>query len=299
VFEDEFPFSNSAVKKLEQNKTNLSEISADELEGAKNHIMAKISGRIENSGALDRIKTFAISRILLASAGSEPLSNKFAAEEIKEAVDLLQKDEQKLDWLAKDLIPTLNKEEKAYSISLFEFVEIDNSQIIKRNVENGRVTLEKGELVEILRKMIRKKTILATIDESKIPARFKESSAAMLKEADAFLPKAQLGFRSKTLELPCMKKMIERGAEEGKRYYGSLAVSIACFKDNLSSEKAEAVMKQYVASCQKGASEFTLKEGLATLLWVYKRKMNRLSCRQLKQQGFGKIEECKQCKVRT
>ncbi len=93
----------------------------------------------------------------------------------------------------------------------------------------------------------------------------------------------------------CIKKIME-GLPEGKRYYGCYALCIACFADNLSIEQAVQILREYVKKCT-GTSEYSEKEALATLNWVYKREITRLPCRMLFAQGII-TEKCEYIRYR-
>ncbi len=297
MFEEEFPFSNAAISKLHsENKVALSEVSDDELFEVASYIESVMRGS-KFMPSMGSIRLFAISRIIVALTGSDMLANKFAESNAKQVVEKLHRIPNSLNWLCTDLFKTFKDDGNNYSLELVELIAIDPASLCARNVENGRVYFGKDELIDLVWRIAKKRGTLARIDDAIIPEKFKLHARDLIKVVEKLLPAQRFGgFKAQFLELNCMKRTVQNGAEEGKRYYGCLAISIACLKDSLTQQQAETVIKQYVEHCKTAGSEFTLKEGLTTLAWVYKRQLKGFSCNNMRSHKFAREHiECKTC----
>ncbi|MCL5011625.1 MAG: hypothetical protein M1594_01890, partial [Candidatus Marsarchaeota archaeon] len=133
-----------------------------------------------------------------------------------------------------------------------------------------------------------KKAVVKKIEDIHVS----DAPSVLKNEALKFQPVFPSGEKGKLLSKKCMVEIL-KGVGEGKRYYGSMALSIACLKDGLSLDDASNVLKVYVNNCDRGVNSFTEKEALNTLKWVYGRPSIRFSCKVLQSQGL--VSDCSDC----
>lgn len=245
------------------------------------------------SSAKEAVYSYVLARLLLAMVGSDYYWNQFAKGESTIAASFLDACPQDLLVVARDFFPSISfggdasSEEFSCTMPLTDFLGNGGTHLHGVQLEGGSVFLAKSALLACLKKAIFRKA-RSPVQLPKLPEIF--SSAAS--ELHAMLPKPleTSSFKGKHLQLPCMQALL-KGAPEGKRFYASMSVAIACKKDGLDIGKAREVMAGFVNSCQKGSRPFTEREGMATLEWVYKRDPH-FSCKSQREHGLADLPEC-------
>ena len=226
-------------------------------------------------------KNLILSRLMLYSLGIVFL-RKFAFFKAREYSRLLvEEKEGVLVSVAKDFFPSLSESEGGYGVSLVEYLEYGRN-LPKAGLKQGSVFFDKAELADCLRTAI----ALRIADESKLSSKLPEdlqSAALQLKES---IPREYAPApRGKILQRAELQNIL-KGVSEGKRYYGAMAVAIACLKDGLQKEEALQVMQDYVSACAKGSHPFGVREGESVGEWVYRHPTINFSFQILKTQGL-------------
>jgi len=290
-----YPFSSFAKKYLKAGGADT--IDSDAVDSAKQSIINAISAPERqaraSSDSKSRMVSYALARVILAALGKPGTARKFANGEADAAAAKLDEEKEDVFFeVAKDFFPSLAGEDDEYNVSLADFLKC-GSGLANAKIERGKVFLDKTELLGLLRSAIAFKIIdLPRIKPSEVPPLVREA----IEEADEWLPsetfRGTAGGRGgageiegKYLDLSCVKK-IRAGLEEGRRYYGSMALAIACLRDGLAKDDAKKVMEEYVANCRRSTHPFTAREASATLDWVYKHPTLRFSCRTMKENGL-------------
>lgn len=226
-------------------------------------------------------KNLLLSRIMLYHLGPGFL-RKFAFRKAREYSRMLEGEEQKVLFeIARDFFPSLEKAGGGFKISMVEYLQYGRS-LPHANVSKGMVFFDEGELGACLKDAIQERIADSEKLYSKLPEDI-VSAAAQLREfiPREFAPK----FTGRLLQRSELQNIL-KGVSEGKRYYGAMAVAIACVKDGLGKEEAEEVMGNYVANCPKGAHPFTSREGQAVVDWVYAHPTIGFSFNVLRSQGL-------------
>ncbi|MEM4254822.1 MAG: hypothetical protein QXR53_00635 [Candidatus Norongarragalinales archaeon] len=226
-------------------------------------------------------KSLLLSRIMLCSLGLGFL-RKFAFLKAREYARLLEKEEGKvLVEIAKDFFPSLEKAEGGFRVSMVEYLQYGRS-LPRANVLKGMVFFDEGELRACLREAIQERIA----DSEKLSSKLPENVSGAAQKLREFVPRDFTSqFKGKLLQRGELQNIL-KGVGEGKRYYGAMAVAIACLKDGLSRDEAADVMGSYVANCGKGAHPFTPREGDAVVDWVYAHPNIGFSFSVLKSQGL-------------
>ncbi len=245
----------------------------------------------EMAASESALANYALSRLMLSQLQNFALADKFSENSAHIARLRLEKNDSELNAVAKEFFPSLEPAQKPFdcSMSIFDFLK-SGEQLLYAQLANGRVHAEKNELLELLENSIKRKIReLPRADPKLVPAIVKDAAEELEESVPKEIsqPRVQTGrYSGKFLSLPCVSKAVS-GTGEGKRYYGSMAVAIACTKDGLPKEQASAVMEEYVKHCAKTAHEFTFREGLASLDWVYKHASIGFSCKMIRDQGLA------------
>jgi hypothetical protein len=222
------------------------------------------------------VAEYAAARIILSLSGNRKLMHSFAsrfADRVKSA------DKAEFDVIAREFFPSLDLINFTVSVvDYVKFFSLDESQL-----EGGLVHLGDARSVE----STVRRAVIKKIEEIRV----QDAPEILRKEALKFQPPLPAG-EGKLLGKKCMVEIM-KGVGEGKRYYGSMALSIACLKDGLTFEQAAKILEQYAANCVKGVNSFTDKEALNTLKWVYSRPTIRFSCKVLQSQGL--VSDCSDC----
>jgi hypothetical protein len=267
-----YPFIPSAKKALE----GLSEISQEDLESASLLIMDAMRGlaakKPENSKK--HLVSFVVARMLLSACGNYFAWEKFAEWQAKQAVLQLEKNEGERREVVADLLPSFDGD----SVSLFDFLSCEGD-LASSDLKKGRIFVNGEKIDSLLFSAVRKRVLQK--QGGSIPQAVKQFAVEM----EVNLPRAtETAFAGKYLNQGCVKE-IRKGLPEGKRYYGAMALAIACVRDGLPLQEARRVMDEYAQACSKSTHPFTQREAFATLDWAMKRKP-RFSCNRLLDDGI-------------
>ncbi len=282
----------------------LAEVSLDELEIAGSFALRLIGqssrrGQPEIAFAFDdsELKNIALARMLLSCC-----SNRYATRLFGEGLGRLNasrlalEKEDAFQNSVRQLYPSLAFEGGAYLLEFAEFLSGPN-ELAYASLQDGKVSVSKEELLSMVsRQLSSRASDFSSFDpKGIIPDLVKDYSASLADQLPSAPAVMRGDFTGKWLGQDCMKKIIA-GVPEGRRYYGSMALSIACHKDGLSRAEAAAVLEQYVANCQRSSHAFRPGEALASLDWIYEHPGINLSCRMMVQQGLidGRCANCPQ-----
>lgn len=228
-------------------------------------------------------KNLVLSRLMLYSLGIGFL-RKFAFRKAREYSRELEKENAEvLIEAARDFFPSIITADGGFRVALVEYLEYGHG-LSQAQVSQGKVFFSEQELRACLRQAIETRiSDYSKIDSRSLPENIK-GEALKLREVIPrdFAPKASSG---KLLQRPELQTIL-KGVGEGKRYYGSMAIAIACVKDGLTREEALEVMQNYVSNCSGGAHPFTPGEGNSVVEWVYRHPSIGFSFQVLKNQGL-------------
>lgn len=275
-----YPYTDAARKFLEGRK----EITSEQLERASQRVVDRLAGReTEPKGLQEEATEYALARLLLAASGNRVALEQYAKAEAKYVAGKLQDgNDDDFTEFARLFFPSLERPAKgAFSAALADYLK-SGKDLANEAVENGRVSFDKAKLLGALRGAIAERVASIKADPKKVPPLVREHAAKLEQAVRERLP-AQTQFAGKYLQLPAMQKILQ-GVGEGRRYYGSMTLAIACVKDNLPRTQAEELMRQYAQNCSKGLQPFTEREAHASLDWAFKHPTVRLSLRTLREQ---------------
>ncbi|MFH1257578.1 MAG: hypothetical protein V1658_01440 [Candidatus Micrarchaeota archaeon] len=286
-FAAKYPFSERARNFLA--KENILSVSEEELDAAGERLMAGLRGEeIRQRDPKRALVTYVLARIFVGALNNYTANSKFSKAEAKRVSEMLAKEtDDDFAQIAREFYPSLSMKREDIEISVLEYVKF-GSDLPNQKVEGGKVLFTRQEFARILEKAIAVKIADISFNPKTLPVNIKHRVEELRPEAEKLLMAAggsALSFKGKYLNLPAMKRIL-LGLPEGKRYYGSMTLSIACVKDNLSKEAAEAVLVEYARNCGKSTHGFTEREALATLEWVYRHPTINFSMKTLKEQGL-------------
>ncbi|MFH0922612.1 MAG: hypothetical protein V1811_00970 [Candidatus Micrarchaeota archaeon] len=265
-----YPFLSQARALLQNDN-----VKYEELERAEDFVIDSLEKRKKETfrSAEEEARTLVLAKLLLASLQNELVARKFASSKAEEFVEMLKAgDESDLHVVAKEFFPSLDNQQ----ISLDDFLKA-GGKLADAQLEEGRVFLDEHALFRLLRNAIAfKLSDFSQVNLRNVPKLVREAGQE-LAERIPREPAFASAFKGKYLQLECVQKIL-KGVPEGKRYYGSTTLAIACVKDGLSREQAAQVMQDYVNNCPRGAQPFTLREALASVDWVYKHPTIGFSC---------------------
>lgn len=297
---EKYPFLSTGKAAL--GDAGLASVGAADVDAAARRVAATIavaSGAESPSlaqSARQAVQDYALSRVLLALLGSDYYWQKFAKGEAVRAAECLRKAPGDLPAVARDFFPSIAFDASGLQaeIPVAEFLQ-QGGELPAGGLQQGKVFLSHEELLAALRKAVFRKALSPLSLPRDLPELFK-SAAASLRSS---LPKPvqQESFKGKYLALACVRSILA-GAAEGKRYYASMSLAIACRKDGLQLEAAREVMAGFAAACQTGSRPFTEREALASLEWVYKRNIN-FSCKFQREHGLADLPDCANCTLRA
>lgn len=241
----------------------------------------------------EHLATYASARALLALAGDTYATRKWAAgEAVAFFTELEREPEEVFKQIAQELLPSLQENEGSYTLAVLDYAQ-HGRDLAHQAVEEGRVWLDHQQILHLLKRSIENK-LLASVPRSALhdaPVELKKAA----EELRAKLPKyeiplasigGKLGPRGLYLARACIQEL-RKGASEGKRWYASMALSLALRHDRIPLEQAKEIITEFANNCSKGARPFTAREAITTLEWVYKRDgPARISCRNLISQGL-------------
>jgi len=297
-----YPFLSNA-----RNALGDSAVSEEELENAVSFVKRVLTREPtvvnEVINARQAVRQHALARLLLYAFGDASLLAKYAEQRARNAVVLLRDSKQELFEVARDFFPSLQENAGEYSVSIPDFLKYSKQetglQLVRSNFEAGKVFLSQEELLALLKEGVKERiknfksleSESATLSQRGIPLAVRQAAQEL---RDALPQRTAPVFKTRFLGLECVRDLL-KGVAEGHRYYGAMALSIACVKDGLPREQAAALLSQYAANC-KGVRPFTVREALATLDWVYKHPSIGFSCKMLREHGLlAKNEYCANC----
>ncbi len=298
-----YPFSASARALLEKRGTT---VGFAEIERAQDFVRNLYSASFETiqskassaPSASDPLN-YVLARMMLAAAGSDYYSRKFSRQYARMQAERLKKESPAVfQRIAKEFFPSLEQSGERASVSLPDFLKY-GKELPLADVEAGRITLSREQFSLLINEAISQKfRDFSSFNASAIPQNIREAGQELADTLPSPISSTP-SFGGAYLDLPCIRKILE-GLGEGKRYYGSMALSVACFKDGLSKERAEEVLQQYVNACRRTSHPFTLREAFATLDWVFRHGVKGLSCRTLREQGLADKDDafCAKCALR-
>ena len=149
-------------------------------------------------------------------------------------------------------------------------------------VEGGRAYFGRRGMLKLMQQAIEEKIRDVKVDAKTVPVEVKEAARKL--SAAAPKPAFAAGdYKGRYLSLPAVQSILS-GVGEGKRYYASVALAIACLKDKMPREQAEGVMRTYARNCPRSTHPFTEREAVASLDWVYKHPTINFSLKALREQ---------------
>ncbi len=283
-----YPFSEKAKEYL--NRANVIAVSGEELDLGVERLFAALRGNALKlrKDPKQEIVSYVLARILLGALNSSRASAKFANAEARRAIELMKEEEMEVvQEIAREFLPSLELREKIAGISILDYLKY-GSDLANESVGNGKVQLEKGSFQFLLKRAIESKIADVSFDSKSLPQDIKSKAEELKEEVErltAITGKIRGRFEGKYLSLPAVKKILE-GLPEGKRYYGSMTLAIACLKDGIAKEEAESLLITYARNCSKSTHSFSEKEALASLEWVYKHPTINFSLKTLREQGI-------------
>lgn len=271
-----YPFSEEARRRARQE--GLRGVTVEELEKTSEKILGVLRGGKSEFSP----KEYSIARLLLAASGSNYSLELFAKTMAKQYAEELEKaGNEEFEWAATQVFPSFEKKDGSYSISVLDYVAFGKN-LAGEQIEGGRVFFGRRGLLNLLQQAVEAKIKDVKADAKALPVEVKEEAKKLAAEAPK--PKfAASGYRGRYLSLPAMQTILN-GVSEGKRYYASIALAIACLKDKLPREEAEGIMRTYARNCSRSTHPFTEKEAVASLDWVYKHPTINFSLRALREQ---------------
>jgi len=281
-----YPFSIKARKLLET--IGEEELSSQRLRSAAERLLDVLHGRKASRERLarDAVVDYVLARIILAAVDRPSAARKYASALARAALERIREEGAEQDFfvLAKDFLPSLEVQGGEYVVSLFDYLKAGKN-LLYAPLEKGRLFLSRQEAEALLEKAIEARVSdLSSISLKTLPPIVFE----VAREVEPRIPREEArpaAHAGKYLELPCTKKILE-GLGEGKRFYGAMALAIACVKDGLSKEDAVKLVCSYAENCAKGSSPFTAREAQASVEWVYRHSSIGFSCTKMREQGL-------------
>ncbi|MFH0971518.1 MAG: hypothetical protein V1835_03030 [Candidatus Micrarchaeota archaeon] len=287
-FAAKYPFSEKAKEYLA--RANITAISEKELENGKERLMQALNG-LESARSKEHMKgivRYVLARILLGALNNHAANAKFASYEAKNALSLLKTEEPEIvELLAGEFFPSLEMRGGIWDISTLDYLKY-GGDLANENVENGRVYFENGRFMQLLRRAMQIKIADIAFSPKSLPENIRKYAEALRQDVEksaSMEGKFSGAFKGKYISLPAMQKILQ-GLPEGKRYYGSMSLAIACLKDGFSKEEAEQMMIAYARNCSKSTHAYTEREAIASLEWVYKHPTINFSLKTLREQGL-------------
>ncbi|MBI5224726.1 hypothetical protein HY989_02555 [Candidatus Micrarchaeota archaeon] len=285
-FAMKYPFSEKAREYLA--KENIFAVSELQIRGAQERVASSLQNTQRKKGdARSEIISYVLARILLGCLKDPYAAKKFGLAEAQFALDELEKDDPaSISQISAEFFPSVEIEVEKIAIAIPEYLKV-GFDLVNEKVENGKVVFERKEFFKLLKSAIANKISDISIDPKSLPENIREKASDLVEIVERLErpSKALSSFKGKYITLPAMKKILE-GLPEGKRYYGSMTLAIACVKDNLAREEAEQLLSIYAKNCQRSTHDYTEREALACLDWVYRHPTINFSMKTLKEQGL-------------
>lgn len=240
------------------------------------------------------VRSYAVARMLLAAVDMDYYWYAFAVGEARQAALLMEKNAGDAVEVCRDFFPSVEFGEAGdygCRIPVIEYLSQNAEKLSHRQVESGAVRLDKVGLFEVLKQTIYRRCRQSPPRQA-LPKQISEMATAFREELrEKFPPVAKSAYSGKYLSLPCVKAILA-GVPEGRRYYASMSLAVACRRDELPQAEAELVMQQFVSANQPGSRPFTFREAKSSLEWVYKRNIN-FSCKYQREHGLADVPECR------
>jgi hypothetical protein len=237
------------------------------------------------TGALEEVAVFAAMKLLLAALDRPSVTAKVASKYASFIGARLEEDsdDERKRLVARDFFPSLKPFESDYSVGVTDYLLQAPSDLALQPVSEGRVRMSPAQLQKLVVDAVRHK-----VKDAPRGTGFPAGVVKIAKEMYNTLPKEQVEYKKfagKQLAMDCCVKLLQ-GMPEGRRFYGAMALSIACLNDELTLEEGEEVLRQYATACQKGAHDYTENEALNVVRWAYKKGQVRYNCQRLRDQGI-------------
>ncbi|MFQ5405880.1 MAG: hypothetical protein ACE5DI_01845 [Candidatus Micrarchaeia archaeon] len=299
-----YPFCQGARKLLE--KSGLETVSNKSIEMAGEfarrlivasavELNTELPYRSPSKGA---VVNYALARLLLACVGDDFVTKKFARNLARVSVLRLRQDKSEFETISREFFPSLRIESGSfdYSVSLFDFLKTD-LDLVCAPLQSSRVFLHSGLQEGLLHDYALEKALsqsvylkvfdLSVINPSSAPKIVQEYASEFAES----LPRRafpRVSNLSGLMDANCIKALVKSGAPEGKRFYGSMALAIACLKGGLSKGDAENFLREYsLKSSKNAAHEFSVRESAASVDWVYRHPSIGFSCARARSQGLA------------
>lgn len=286
-----YPFLRSARAFLSEKP-----IPYEEIEEASNHLLSVVTERVPPTyygDAASSTRLLALTRLLLFALNDSETTRKYAEARSRQSLEFLRAEgERNFLEVARDFLPSAQEVTErnavSFSVSLHDYLNAGGA-LLEADLEQGRVLVDRNDLLPLLRNAVRKRlTDFTGLSARDIPEAAREVAGELRHELavkQAAPSPLRTGSQTPFLERNCVKTIL-KGESEGKRYYGSMALAIACLRDGLTREAASEVMKNYAANCARGSRPFTQREALNALDWIYKHPGIGFSCKTLLEQGL-------------
>ncbi|MEK6843769.1 MAG: hypothetical protein AABY04_04725 [Candidatus Micrarchaeota archaeon] len=285
-FAMKYPFSEKAREYLA--KENIFAVSDAQIRGAQERVASSLQNtQRKKADARSEIVSYVLGRILLGCLKDPYASKKFGLAEAQFAIDELEKDDlENIRQLTREFFSSVEIDGGEIAVGIEDYLKV-GSDLVNEKVEEGKVVFDRKEFFKLLKIAIAHKISDISIDPKALPENIRQKAQDLIEVVERLErpSKALSSFKGKYITLPAMKKILE-GLPEGKRYYGSMTLAIACVKDNLTREEAEQLLSIYAKACQRSTHDYTEREALATLDWVYRHPTINFSMKTLKEQGL-------------
>ncbi len=275
--ENKVEFDETLLRKAASRVTGFFSVSRDPA-----HVLSLDGNK---QGALDEVAVFAAMRLLLSALDRPAVSSKVAGKYAKFISERLSNDEDETrkKTVARDFFPPLESFAADFQVSVTDYLLQAPSDLALQPVSAGKVRLSEQQVRRLVVEAVRHK-----VKDVNRQTGFPPLVVKIAREMYDSLPKEQVEFRKlqgKQLSQPCCVKMLQ-GMPEGKRFYGSMALSIAALNDELPLDQGEEVLRAYAVACGKGAHDYTENEALNVVRWAYKKGTSRFNCQRLRDQGL-------------
>ncbi|MFH1106363.1 MAG: hypothetical protein V1787_00555 [Candidatus Micrarchaeota archaeon] len=276
---ERYPFLSEARRRLKQE--GVESVTGEEVESAERQVLETLQG---GPRPPKDAKGYVLARLLLAAGGDSNAMQRYGeAEARRYMLQIETAGVQEYEAVAKDFFPGLQTDAQGggYSIALLDYLSAGTT-LADEAVEEGRVHVGRTALSRLLAQAIAQRITQVRADAKALPKEIRDAGRRL----SAALPRPAVSLQTyagKYLGLPAVQALLQ-GVGEGKRYYASVTVAIACLKDGLQREQAAEVMRTFAKNCRRSTHDFTEKEALASMEWVYKHPTINFSVKTLRDQ---------------
>jgi len=287
-FASKYPFSEKAREYL--SRENIAAVSDEELELAGERVLRALQDLPARREKVHRreIVAYVLSRILLGAANNPAATAKYANSQARIAIDALKREDEQenLEIISKEFFPSVEFSREGASLSVLDYLKFGGN-LANEDILEGRAHFTQGGFLQLLKRAIEIKISDISFSPKGLPANIKRHAEELGKEMEKIplAARSTENFKGKYLSLPAIQKIMQ-GLGEGKRYYGSMTLAIACLKDGITREQAEQVMITYSRNCSRSTHAFSEREALASLEWVYRHPTINFSMKTLREQGI-------------